>query len=454
MSLEAAADFCDSRRMPERNRILILGAAGRDFHDFNVAFRSSSRCEVVAFTATQIPNIEGRRYPASLAGPHYPHGIPIHPEAELERLIEEHSIDEVVFSYSDVSHPDVMHLCARAQAAGAGFRLLGPRATMLRSVKPVVSVCAVRTGVGKSPTTRHVARLVRDAGRSLAIVRHPMPYGDLAAQAVQRFARLEDLDTHQCTIEEREEYEPHLLEGHVVYAGVDYERILRAAEAQADVVLWDGGNNDIPFYVPDFEVVLCDPHRPGDEARYYPGETNLRRADALVLSKVGSAEPENVARVRESARRHNPEAVLVEADLAIQVDRPELLRSARALVIEDGPTTTHGGMPYGAGGVAVKAHGASAVDPRPFAVGSLAATFAKYPHLERTLPAMGYGETQVAELAETIRRADCDVVVVATPVDLRRMIEIRQPTVRVTYAYADRGSPTLEDALTPFLRRL
>lgn len=440
--------------MPERKRILILGAAGRDFHDFNVAFRSDPSVEVVAFTATQIPNIEGRKYPASLAGPHYPDGIPIHPEAELEALIEQHGVDEVVFSYSDVSHATVMHLGARAQSAGAGFRLLGPRTTMLRSSKPVVSVCAVRTGVGKSPTTRHVAGLVRDAGKSLAIVRHPMPYGDLAAQAVQRFTSLEDLALHKCTIEEMEEYEPHLRQGHVVYAGVDYERILRAAEQQADVVLWDGGNNDFPFYVSDCEIVLCDPHRPGDETRYYPGETNLRRADVLVLSKVGTAQPADVAAVREAARATNPAARLVEGDLAIEVDHPELLAGARALVIEDGPTTTHGGMAYGAGWVAARDGGATAVDPRPSAVGTLAETFAKYPHLDAVLPAMGYGDAQVKELGASIERCDCDVVVIATPVDLRRLLPIRQPTVRVTYAYADRGAPTLREALAPFFAKL
>lgn len=440
--------------MADRTKILILGAAGRDFHDFNVAFRSDPRVEVVAFTATQIPNIEGRRYPASLAGPLYPEGIPIHPEQELERLIAEHGVDDVVFSYSDVSHATVMHLACRAQAAGAGFRLLGPRSTMLVADKPVISVCAVRTGVGKSPTTRHVAGLIRDAGFSVAIVRHPMPYGDLAAQAVQRFTTLEDLSAHDCTIEEMEEYEPHIRQGHVVFAGVDYERILRAAEKEADVVLWDGGNNDFPFYASDCEIVLCDPHRPGDEARYYPGETNLRRANVVVLSKVGTAEPEKVQQVRAQVAATNPRATLVEGDLAIEVDRPELLRGARALVIEDGPTTTHGGMAYGAGWVAAREHGATPVDPRPFAVGTLGETFAKYPHLTGVLPAMGYGEAQVRELGLTIARSDCDVVVIATPVDLRRLMQIRQPTVRVTYAYADRSAPTLKNALAPFLARL
>ncbi|MBK7585613.1 MAG: GTPase [Myxococcales bacterium] len=440
--------------MPERTKLLILGAAGRDFHDFNVAFRADPSVQVVAFTATQIPNIEGRRYPPSLAGPLYPEGIPIYPEAELERLIEAHDIDDVVFSYSDVEHGTVMHHACRAQAAGAGFRLLGPKATMLASTKPVLSVCAVRTGVGKSPTTRHIANLLRDAGSRVAIVRHPMPYGDLAAQAVQRFATLEDLSAQHCTIEEMEEYEPHINQRHVVFAGVDYERILRAAEQEADVVLWDGGNNDFPFYASDFEVVLLDPHRPGDEARFYPGETNLRRADVLVLSKVGTADPAMVDEVRIAARLTNPTATVVEGDLAIEVDRPELLRAARALVIEDGPTTTHGGMPYGAGWVAARAHGATLTDPRPFAQGTLRETFAKYPHLTQVLPAMGYGDAQIHELEATIARCDCDVVVIATPVDLRRLMTIGKPTVRVTYSYTDRTDPTLSEALQPFVKKL
>jgi len=433
---------------------LILGAAGRDFHDFNVAFRNDPSVEVVAFTATQIPNIEGRVYPASLAGPLYPNGIPIHPEEELEELVRARAIDDVVFSYSDVSHAGVMHHACRAQSAGAGFRLLGPSATMLRSTKPVLSVCAVRTGVGKSPTTRHVARLVRDAGLRVAIVRHPMPYGDLAAQAVQRFARIEDLAAADCTIEEMEEYEPHIREGHVVFAGVDYERILRAAEAEADLVIWDGGNNDFPFFRADAEIVLVDPHRPGDEVGYYPGETNLRRADIVVLSKVGTAGAADVDAVRRSVARENPPARCVEGDLVLTADDPRGLEGARALVIEDGPTTTHGGMRYGAGWVFARQVGATPVDPRPFAVGSLAETFAKYTHLSEVLPAMGYGERQVSELEATIARADVDVVISATPVDLGRLLRVKQRMVRVTYAYADRGSPTLREALSPVLDRL
>lgn len=437
----------------ERTKVLILGAAGRDFHDFNVVFRADPSVEVVAFTATQIPNIAGRLYPPALAGPHYPDGIPIVAEADLERMISAHDVGEVVFSYSDVSHATVMHLVARAQAAGAGFRFLAPYRTMLSSEKPVISVCAVRTGVGKSPTTRHVARLLSERGRSVAIVRHPMPYGDLAAQAVQRFAALDDLALHACTIEEMEEYEPHIRAGHVVFAGVDYEKILRAAEREADVVLWDGGNNDLPFYEPDLEIVLVDPHRAGDETRYYPGESNLRRADAVVVSKVGTADPARVAELRDSVRAINPTAALIEGDLAIEVDPPGLLRGARALIVEDGPTTTHGGMSYGAGWVAVRDHGGTALDPRPFAVGSLADTFARHPHLEAVLPAMGYGDAQVRDLEQTIAASDADVVVIATPVDLRRILTIRQPTVRVGYAYVDRGPPTLGDLIDRFSKQ-
>ena len=430
---------------------MILGAAGRDFHDFNVVFRADRSVEVVAFTATQIPNIAGRVYPPVLAGPNYPDGIPIVAEADLERIIAGRDVDDVVFSYSDVSHATVMHLVARAQAAGAGFRFLAPNRTMLASQRPVISVCAVRTGVGKSPTTRHVARLLAERGRSVAIVRHPMPYGDLAAQAVQRFATLEDLARHDCTIEEMEEYEPHIRAGHVVFAGVDYEKILRAAEGEADIVLWDGGNNDLPFYAPDLEIVLVDPHRAGHETRYYPGESNLRRADVVVVSKVATAEPARVAELEASVREICPTARLIEGDLAIEVDHPELLRGARALIVEDGPTTTHGGMSTGAGWVAVRDHGGTPVDPRPVAVGSIADTFARHPHLDAVLPAMGYGDAQIRDLERTIAAADADVVVVATPVDLRRLLTIRQPTVRVGYAYADRGTPTLDDVLDDFL---
>ena len=430
---------------------MILGAAGRDFHDFNVVFRADPSVEVVAFTATQIPNIAGRVYPPVLAGPNYPDGIPIVAEADLERIIAGRDVDDVVFSYSDVSHATVMHLVARAQAAGAGFRFLAPNRTMLASQRPVISVCAVRTGVGKSPTTRHVAGLLSERGRSVAIVRHPMPYGDLAAQAVQRFATLEDLARHDCTIEEMEEYEPHIRAGHVVFAGVDYEKILRAAEGEADIVLWDGGNNDLPFYASDLEIVLVDPHRAGHETRYYPGESNLRRADVVVVSKVATAAPARVAELEASVREICPTARLIEGDLAIEVDHPELLRGARALIVEDGPTTTHGGMSTGAGWVAVRDHGGTPVDPRPVAVGSIADTFARHPHLDAVLPAMGYGDAQIRDLERTIAAADADVVVIATPVDLRRLLTIRQPTVRVGYAYADRGTPTLDDVLDDFL---
>jgi predicted GTPase len=440
--------------MAKKRKVVILGAAGRDFHDFNVAFRQDADVEVVAFTATQIPNIEGRVYPAALAGPAYPNGIPIHPESELEKLVREHDVDDVVFAYSDVAYEDLMHRAARALAAGADFRLLGPKATLLESTKPVLSVCAVRTGVGKSPTTRRVASILRDAGLSIAVLRHPMPYGDLAKQAVQRFASLEDMKAADCTIEEMEEYEPHVEAGNVVFAGVDYERILREAEKEADVILWDGGNNDLPFVRSDLQIVLVDPHRPGDESRYFPGETNLLSADVVILSKVGTADPKNVDAVRASARAANPTAMLVEADLALSVDAPERLKGARVLVIEDGPTTTHGGMAYGAGAVAARQGGArQLVDPRPSAVGSLADTLRHYSHLTEVLPAMGYGAEQVRELEASIAATDCDAVVIATPVDLRRMMKIDKPTVRVTYRTAERGSPTLDDALAPFIAK-
>jgi predicted GTPase len=438
----------------ERTKILIMGAAGRDFHDFLVAFRDDPTIEVVAFTATQIPNIHGRRFPAALAGPHYPSGIPIHEQSELEKLVADHGIDEVVFSYSDVEHAEVMHQASRVLASGAGFRLVAPKTTMLRSSKPVVSVCAVRTGVGKSPTTRRVAGMLRDAGLKVAVLRHPMPYGDLTAQAVQRFATLQDLTTHDCTIEEMEEYEPHILAGHVVFAGVDYASILRAAEKEADVILWDGGNNDFPFIKSDLEIALVDPHRPGDETRFHPGETNLLRADVIIVTKVDSAEPANVEAVCAAARAKNPRAMLVQTNMTLNVERGDLLEGASVLVVEDGPTTTHGGMGYGAGVVAARRQGAKQmIDPRPFAIGSLRGVFEQYPHLGGVLPAMGYGSAQVRDLEASIAAADADAVVIATPVDLRRLMKIDKPCVRVTYQLGDRGSPTLADALGPFITR-
>lgn len=438
----------------ERVRVLIMGAAGRDFHNFNVAFRQNPRCEVVAFTAAQIPNIEGRTYPPSLAGALYPEGIPIYPEAELEFLIESHRIDQVVFAYSDVPHQEVMHAASRVLACGADFSLLGPRATMIPSHKPVVSVCAVRTGAGKSPTVRAIARLLRDEGLRVVVIRHPMPYGDLAKQAVQRFETREDLQRAECTIEEMEEYAPHLREGVVVYAGVDYEPIVRQAEREADVILWDGGNNDLPFLRSDLEVVLVDPHRAGHERAYFPGEANLLRADVLILTKLDTASSAQVEAVRATIRAYNPHAIVIESSMPVTLDHPDLVRDARVLVIEDGPTLTHGGMSFGAGVLAARQAGArELVDPHPHAVGSIADTFARYPHLGNVLPAMGYGADQIADLAETIRRTDCDAVVIATPVDLRQVIAITQPSCRVTYEFQERTGPTLQEVLGPVIAK-
>ncbi len=431
-------------------RVIIMGAAGRDFHNFNVVFRDNPRYRVVAFTATQIPNIEGRVYPPELAGALYPEGIPIYPEAELPRLVREHRVDQVVFAYSDVSHQYVMDRASLALAAGADFRLLGPEATMLQASKPVVAVAAVRTGCGKSQTTRRVARLLQDWGHKVVVVRHPMPYGDLAAQAVQRFATFEDLDRHRCTIEEREEYEPHLRNGMVVYAGVDYERILRQAEAEADVILWDGGNNDVPFFRPDVHIVVADPHRPGHERTYYPGQVNARMAHAFVINKVDTAPPEGVLTVRRNLRALNPQAILIEAASPIFVDDPEAIRGRRVLVVEDGPTLTHGEMAYGAGFVAAQRFGAAEiVDPRPYAVGSIRETYAKYPTTGTVLPAMGYGEAQIRELEATINAADADLVIVATPIDLTRLIRVNKPVQRVRYELQEIGQPTLVDVLAP-----
>lgn len=436
----------------DRIRVVIMGAAGRDFHNFNLVFRGNARYEVVAFTAAQIPNIDGRRYPASLAGDLYPQGIPIVPEDELGALIQTRRVEQVVFAYSDVSHEAVMHKASQVLAHGADFRLLGPGSTMLRSNRPVVSVCAVRTGAGKSPAARKIAALLTSEGLRVVVVRHPMPYGDLAKQAVQRFATLEDLRRAECTIEEREEYEPHLERGRVVYAGVDYERILREAESEADALLWDGGNNDLPFFRPDVEVVLVDPHRAGDEQRYFPGEINLLRADIVVLTKLDTAPADKVAMVRAAVAIANPTAIVVDSGLPVQVEAPERIRGRRVLVIEDGPTLTHGGMSFGAGVLAAKRFRARAlVDPRRAAVGSLIETFSQYPHLGEVLPAMGYGPQQVSDLEQTIRSVDCDLVMIATPVDLRRIMKIDQPTCRVTYEFADRGRPTLREALNAFI---
>jgi predicted GTPase len=432
-----------------RTRILIMGAAGRDFHNFNVAFREDEAAEVVAFTATQIPGIEGRLYPPALAGRLYPDGIPIHDEHDLTRLIEDLQVDQVIFAYSDVPHEVVMHKASQALAAGADFRLMGPRATQVKSTQPVVSICAVRTGSGKSQTTRHVATVFKEMGLKVVAIRHPMPYGDLARQAVQRFATYADLDRYECTIEEREEYEPHIDRGVVVYAGVDYTAILRQAEQEADVILWDGGNNDFPFYVPDLAIVVADPHRPGHELTYHPGETNLRMADVVVINKVDTADYANVLKVRNNVRATNPAATLVEAASPIFVDHPEAIRGKRVLVIEDGPTLTHGEMAYGAGVVAAQRFGAAEiVDPRPFAVGSIQATYAKYPGTGKLLPAMGYGAQQISELAETINRSDADLVIAATPIDLGRVMRVQRPLERVRYELQVIGKPTLADILT------
>ncbi|MCX5723235.1 MAG: cyclic 2,3-diphosphoglycerate synthase [Nitrospirae bacterium] len=434
-------------------RVLIMGAAGRDFHNFNVVFRDHPEYRVVAFTAAQIPNIGGRVYPPALAGSLYPDGIAIYPEDELESLIRTYNIDQVVFSYSDLSHEEVMHRASCVLAAGADFRLLSARRTMLQATKPVVSVCAVRTGAGKSPATRRIASLLREEGLRVAVIRHPMPYGDLTKQAVQRFACLDDLRAADCTIEEREEYEPHIAAGDVVYAGVDYERIIREAASEADVLLWDGGNNDTPFVVPDLEIVLLDPHRAGHELAYFPGEVNLLRAEVLVLTKMDSASAEQIQVVREHIRQFNPKARVLDTTMPVTVDRPDLIKGKRVLVIEDGPTLTHGGMSFGAGVLAATEQGArELVDPRPYAVGTIQETFVQYPHIGNVLPAMGYGATQVRELEETINRVPCDVVLIATPIDLARIISIKQPTCRATYRLEEQGRPGFMDVLQDIIR--
>ena len=431
-----------------RRRVVILGAAGRDFHNFNTLCRADSRYEVVAFTATQIPDIEGRLYPAALAGPLYPHGIPIRAESELESIVREQNVDEAWFSYSDVPHQYVMHLASRVIGWGAALVVPSTRRTMLESSRPVVAVTAVRTGVGKSQTTRYLSGLLKQLGKKVVAVRHPMPYGDLERQVCQRFASYEDLDRHECTIEEREEYEPHLDHGFVVYAGVDYERILRAAEAEADVILWDGGNNDTPFYRPDLHITLVDPHRPGDEVAYYPGETNFLFAHLLIVNKVNTADPAGIEKVVENCRRHNPGATIVRCASRIVLDRPELVRGKRALVIEDGPTLTHGGMRYGAGWFAARDAGASEiVDCRPYAVGTIRDTYEKYPNAAAILPAMGYGEHQIRDLEATIRATPADVVVEGTPIDLSRVLKVDKPLAGVTYELEELEPGQLEAAL-------
>ena len=434
--------------MKSKQRVIILGAAGRDFHNFNVVFRDNPAYEVLAFTATQIPNIEGRRYPPELAGRYYPEGIPILPEESLEQIIREQDVDVVVFSYSDVSHEYVMHLASRSAAAGADFWLLGGKKTMLASSKPVIAITAARTGCGKSQTTRHVTDILQGMGKKVVVVRHPMPYGDLRKQRVQRFASYEDLDRHACTIEEREEYEPHLDRGLIVYAGVDYEAILRQAEMEADIVLWDGGNNDLPFFTPDLLITVVDPHRPGHELRYWPGEANVRMADVIVINKIDTADLQDVLTVRQNIAQLNKKAIVVDAASPIFVDDPSTIRNKRVLVIEDGPTLTHGGMTYGAGVIAAKRFGAAEIiDPRPWAVGSIADAFAKYPDIGLLLPAMGYGETQLRDLEATINKIPCDLVIIATPIDLARIIHIKHPSQRVRYELQPIGQPTLADIL-------
>jgi predicted GTPase len=429
-------------------RTIIMGAAGRDFHNFNVFFRDNPDYRVLAFTATQIPNIDGRRYPAALAGSLYPEGIPIFPESDLVKLIADLQADQVVFAYSDVPHEYVMHKASIVLAAGADFRLMGSKSTQIKSTKPVVSVCAVRTGSGKSQTTRRVSLILRDLGYKVAAIRHPMPYGDLVKQTVQRFASYADLDKHECTIEEREEYEPHLDNGVIVYAGVDYEKILRQAEQEVDIILWDGGNNDFSFYKPDLAIVVADPHRAGHEMTYHPGETNIRSADVFVINKVDTASPEAVIKVRENLYAVNPNAVIIEAASPLFVEDPSAIRGKRVLVIEDGPTLTHGEMAYGAGWVAARRFGAAQiVDPRPYAVGTIADTYRKYPSTGPILPAMGYGDAQTKDLEETINRAEVDLVISATPIDLTRVLKVRKPMQRVRYELQEIGQPTLADLL-------
>lgn len=435
-------------------RTIIMGAAGRDFHNFNIIYRDNPDYDVMAFTATQIPNIDGRKYPAQLAGKLYPKGIPIHPESDIQRLIEKHAIDEVVFSYSDVSYQYVMNRGAEVTSAGAHFKLLSASSTMLKSTKPVVAICAVRTGSGKSQTTRRVASILREDGLKVAAVRHPMPYGDLVRQRVQRFANLADLKKHKCTIEEIEEYEPHIMNGTIVYAGVDYGAILQQAQKEADVILWDGGNNDTPFFKPDLHITVTDPLRAGHELSYYPGETNLRLAHVVIINKIETAGSDKVNLLRTNIHAANAKATIVEAASPIFVDRPELLAGKRALVVEDGPTLTHGEMTIGAGTVAAMKYGASEiVDPRGYTTGTITKTFEKYPKIGHLLPAMGYGNEQIRDLEKTINRVPCDVVVIGTPINLARLVKIRKPVVRVTYDLQEIGKPDLNNVLSLFLTK-
>jgi len=436
-----------------RAKVIIMGAAGRDFHNFNVYFRDNANYEVVAFTATQIPNIEGRKYPASLAGKLYPRGIEIHPEKDLPQLIKKHGVEQVILAYSDLNYVDVMHKASIVNAAGADFRLMGSNQTALKAKVPVIAICAVRTGSGKSQTTRAIASILRAKGRKVVAIRHPMPYGDLEKQAVQRYATYADLDKNECTIEEREEYEPHIDKGIIVYAGVDYERILRQAEKEADVILWDGGNNDTPFYVPDLHIVIADPHRAEHARLYYPGETNVRMADVVIINKVDTASPKDVELVKQIVRELNPKAKIIQAASPVTVDDPKAIKGKRVLVIEDGPTVTHGEMKFGAGTIAAQNVGVKEIiDPRPFAVNSIKQTFEKFRHLEKVLPAMGYGNQQVKDLQDTINAAKCDAVVSGTPIDLNRVLKANKPIIRVRYELQVlKGETPLETVLKPFL---
>ena len=438
----------------QKKNVIIIGAAGRDFHNFNTYFRGNELYNVVAFTAAQIPDIDGRKYPSELAGELYPQGIPIYAETDLPKLIKELKADICVFSYSDVTYNKVMGVSAIVNAAGADFMLLGPAQTQIKSTKPVISVCAVRTGCGKSQTSRRVIEILMEMGLKVVAVRHPMPYGNLVEQKVQRFATIDDLKKHKCTIEEMEEYEPHVVRGNVIYAGVDYEAILREAEKEADVVIWDGGNNDFSFYVPDLMITVVDPHRPGNELSYYPGEVTLRVADVVVINKMDSASPENIQIVRENIEKVNPTAVVIDAASPLTVHHPELIKGTRVLVVEDGPTLTHGEMKLGAGTVAARKYGAKElVDPRPFVVGKLAETFKTYPNIGLLLPAMGYGEQQIADLEKTINNTDCDTVVIATPIDLQRIVKINKPATKVDYDLEEIGRPKLTDVLGEFVKK-
>ncbi|MBI4020131.1 MAG: GTPase [Candidatus Aenigmarchaeota archaeon] len=437
----------------ERVRVIIMGAAGRDFHNFNVVFRDNPRYNVACFTAAQIPDIAGRNYPHMLAGKLYPKGIPIYPEERLPAMIKKFNANMVVLAYSDLSHEDVMHKASIALSSGADFMLLGPGSTMIKSKRPVISVCAVRTGAGKSQTTRKIASMLKSMRKRVVIVRHPMPYGDLSREVVQRFAAIDDLMKYNCTIEEHEEYEQHINNGFIVYAGVDYEKILREAEKEADIVIWDGGNNDFPFYKTDLHIVVADPHRPGNEVSYHPGETNVRMADVVIINKIDTAEKKNVEIVENNIKKLNPKAVIIKAKSPLSIDSPAVIKGKRVLAIEDGPTVTHGNMPIGAAGFAAKSCNAKLIDPRPYAVGSIMETYAKYPHLGPILPAMGYSNHQIKELENTVNSTPCDAVIVGTPIDLRKIIRIKKPSVKVTYSLEEIGKPDLKDIITRFLKK-